>query len=51
MKKVYEFNFRGRPLVVEIGEMAKQASGAALVRYGDTVILSTSVVSKTNESW
>ncbi|MCI8778057.1 MAG: polyribonucleotide nucleotidyltransferase [Bacilli bacterium] len=47
MKKVYELNFRGRPLVVEIGEMAKQANGACLVRYGDTVILSTSVVSKT----
>lgn len=47
MKKVYELNFRGRPLIVEIGEMAKQASGACLVRYGDTVILSTSVVSKT----
>ncbi len=47
MKKVYELNFRGRPLIVEIGEMAKQANGACLVRYGDTVILSTSVVSKT----
>lgn len=47
MKKVYELNFRGRSLVVEIGEMAKQANGACLVRYGDTVILSTSVVSKT----
>ncbi len=47
MKKVYELNFRGRPIIVEIGEMAKQANGACLVRYGDTVILSTSVVSKT----
>lgn len=47
MKKVYELNFRGRSLVVEIGEMAKQANGACLIRYGDTVILSTSVVSKT----
>lgn len=47
MKKVYELNFRGRPLIIEIGEMAKQANGACLVRYGDTVILSTSVVSKT----
>ena len=47
MKKVYELNFRGRPITVEIGEMAKQANGACLVRYGDTVILSTSVVSKT----
>ena len=46
MKKVYELNFRGRNLTIEIGEMAKQASGAVLVRYGDTVVLSTAVVSK-----
>lgn len=46
MKKVYELNFRGRNITVEIGEMAKQANGACLVRYGDTVILSTAVVSK-----
>ena len=32
MKKVYELNFRGRILTVEIGEMAKQANGACLVR-------------------
>lgn len=47
MKKVFELDFRGRKLVVEIGELAKQAHGAVLVRYGDTVILSTAVVSKT----
>ena len=47
MKKVYELDFRGRKLTVETGELAKQASGAVLVRYGDTVILSTVVVSKT----
>lgn len=46
MKKVFELDFRGRKLVVEHGELAKQASGAVLVRYGDTVVLSTSVVSK-----
>lgn len=46
MKKVYELDFRGRKLVVEHGELAKQAHGAVLVRYGDTVILSTTVVSK-----
>lgn len=46
MKKVYELDFRGRKLVVEHGELAKQAHGAVLVRYGDTVILSTVVVSK-----
>ena len=47
MKKTFELDFRGRKLVVETGELAKQASGAVLVRYGDTVILSTVVVSKT----
>ncbi len=46
MKKVFKLDFRGRQLVVEIGELAKQANGACLVRYGDTVILSTVVVSK-----
>ena len=46
MKKVYELDFRGKKLVVEIGELAKQATGAVLVRYGDTVVLSTVVVSK-----
>ena len=44
-KKVFKLNFRGRELVVEHGEVAKQAHGAVLVRYGDTVILSTAVVS------
>ena len=47
MKKVFEKDFRGRKLVVEHGELAKQAHGAVLVRYGDTVILSNVVVSKT----
>ncbi len=46
MKKIFELDFRGRKLVVENGEMAKQAHGAVIVRYGDTVVLSTAVVSK-----
>ena len=45
-KKVFELDFRGRKLVVENGELAKQADGSVLVRYGDTVILSTAVVSE-----
>ena len=45
MKKVFELDFRGRKLTVEHGELAKQADGSVLVRYGDTVILSTVVVS------
>ena len=44
MKKIFELDFRGRKLIVEQGEYAKQAHGAVLVRYGDTVILSTVVV-------
>ena len=46
MKKVYELDFRGRKLIVEHGEVAKQANGSVLVRYGDTVVLSTVCVSK-----
>ncbi|MDD3453458.1 MAG: polyribonucleotide nucleotidyltransferase [Bacilli bacterium] len=46
MKKIYQLDFRGRNLTIEIGELAKQASGSVLVRYGDTVVLSTVVVSK-----
>ena len=45
-KKVYEFDFYGRKIVVEHGELAKQADGAVLVRYNDTVILTATVVSK-----
>ena len=46
MKKLFETNFRGRNIIVEHGELAKQATGSVLVRYGDTVVLSTVVVSK-----
>ena len=46
-KKVFELDFHGRKLVVEHGELAKQADGAVLVRYNDTVVLTASVVSKT----
>ena len=37
MKKKFEMDFYGRKIVVENGEVAKQADGAVLVRYGDTV--------------
>ncbi len=46
MKKVYELDFLERKLVVETGELAKQANGSVLVRYGDTVILSVCVMGK-----
>ena len=45
-KKVFELDFYGRKIVVEHGQVAKQADGSVLVRYGDTVVLSTAVVSK-----
>jgi polyribonucleotide nucleotidyltransferase len=45
MKKV-ELDFHGRPLSIEIGKVAKQADGAALVRYGETVVLVTAVAAK-----
>ena len=46
-KKTFELNFHGRKIVVEHGELAKQADGAVLVRYNDTVVLTAAVVSKT----
>ena len=45
-KQIFRREFRGREICVEWGEVAKQAHGAVLVRYGDTVILSTAVVSQ-----
>jgi len=44
MKRVFEKEFFGKKIIVENGELAKQAHGAVLVRYGDTVVLSTAVV-------
>ncbi|MEG2283491.1 MAG: polyribonucleotide nucleotidyltransferase [Bacilli bacterium] len=44
--KIFKLDFRGRELIVEHGELAKQANGSVLVRYGDTVVLTTAVVSK-----
>ena len=46
-KKTFELDFHGRKIIVEHGELAKQADGAVLVRYNDTVILTAAVVSKT----
>ena len=45
-KKVFELDFHWRKIVVEHGELAKQADGAVLVRYNDTVVLTAAVVSK-----
>ena len=45
MKRVFEYDFQGRKLIIEHGELAKQAGGAVLVRYDDTVILSAACMS------
>ena len=45
-KKVFEYDFYGKKIVVEHGELAKQASGSVLVRYNDTVILTATVINK-----
>ncbi len=44
--RIFEMDFDGRKLVVEIGEVAKQAAGAALIRYEDTAVLSVVAISK-----
>ena len=44
-KKIFELDFYGRKIVVEHGELAKQADGAVIIRYGDTVTLSTACAS------
>lgn len=46
MEKSFRMELADRPLIVETGKMAKQASGAVLVRYGETVVLVTSTASK-----
>ncbi|MGX6962900.1 polyribonucleotide nucleotidyltransferase [Vagococcus xieshaowenii] len=45
-KQVFTTTWGGRPLSVEVGQLAKQANGSVFVRYGDTVVLSAAVASK-----
>lgn len=45
-KQVFSTEWAGKTLSVEVGQLAKQASGAALIRYGDTVVLTAAVGSK-----
>ena len=47
MKKIFEKDFYGNKIIIEHGDLAKQASGAVLVRFNDTVVLSTVCGSKT----
>jgi len=46
MKKEFKLDFFGRKIVVETGWLAKQANGAALIRFNDTVVLSACVMGK-----
>lgn len=46
MKNVFEMDFYGRNIKVEIGEYAKQTNGSCLVRYGDTAVITAAVMSK-----
>ncbi|MGT2961073.1 polyribonucleotide nucleotidyltransferase [Streptococcus caballi] len=45
-KQTFEMTFAGKPLVVEIGQVAKQANGAAVIRYGESTVLTAAVMSK-----
>lgn len=45
-KKTWSLQIGGRVLEIETGIMAKQANGSVTVRYGDTVVLATAVMSK-----
>lgn len=45
-KHVFETIFAEKPLVVETGQVAKQANGSVIIRYGDSTILTAAVMSK-----
>lgn len=45
-KQTFSIDWAGRNLTVEIGQLAKQANGSVLIRYGDTAVLSTATASK-----
>lgn len=49
MYKKFEMELAGRTLRVDVGRVAKQANGAALMHYGDTVVLSTATASENQE--
>ena len=46
MNNIFELDFYGRNIKVEIGEYAKQTNGSCLVRYGDTAVITAAVMSK-----
>ena len=46
MKRTFEKDFYGKKIIIEHGELAKQATSSVLVRYGDTVVLTAVVLNK-----
>ena len=49
-KKTFSLDWAGRKLVVEVGQLAKQANGACLIRYGESAVLCTATASKDAKS-
>ncbi|MCS6788972.1 MAG: polyribonucleotide nucleotidyltransferase [Patescibacteria group bacterium] len=49
-RKIFKTEFAGKNLTIEISEFADQTNAAALVKYGETIILATAVMSKTDSS-
>ncbi|WP_458413856.1 polyribonucleotide nucleotidyltransferase [Schinkia sp. CFF1] len=49
-KQTFSMDWAGRKLTVETGQLAKQANGACLIRYGETAVLSTATASKEPKS-
>ena len=47
MTEKFKLNIANKDLIVEINDLAEQAAGSCLVRYGDTVVLATAVMAKT----
>ena len=45
-KRTFSLDFYGKKLIVETGELAKQADGSVVVRMGDTMLLATIVSSQ-----
>ena len=50
-KQVFQTTFAGRELIVETGQVAKQANGSVVVRYGESTVLTAAVMSKENGNW
>ena len=49
-KEVFEMEWGGKPLKIEVGKVAKQANGSCVAQYGDTVVLGTVVMGEPREA-